>query len=535
MPEYAASLSPKCPLHVLAHEGFGVRGALGKGSFKGCTLRIGLGQFAQGVAKRHSNIAQPSHMAYAPNGATFCSPQEFSLTPGKKPHQRFAGQTFARIKIRQLTAARIFVPGANGLAIIAAVDAVSDQRTKRFVNGTGMFDGQVRNTPPSIQTLGRDNGLGGADVHAGLAAATVPTHRLGGRQCEIDIDLPQKEHRTSFTREHQRMFAAPALAAAGGELSLQYGRRICEHPMAERTNGLGNPLLKFLKARSQHLVIVTPSGVDRNHTFPRPCLAGQLNFLPASGRGARKIIHPGRDHTHCAGNQLSWPGSLQTVRGHVIHLAVKAVIQPGLQARFCAGQVNARHSDLGKTQFVGPSANTRNKKKRIDLTALKSHPPIVGNMPPLEIYWSSESDTSTFASRMAALPGLHNAYIELHGDLGAGKTTFVRHLLRGLGITGRVKSPTYAVVEPHETPDGRAIWHFDFYRFNDPQEWEDAGFRDLFAASGLKLAEWPEKAAGLLPPADLSLTIDVLPNDTRRVRLVASTPLGLELMEGLHP
>nr|WP_051237674.1 tRNA (adenosine(37)-N6)-threonylcarbamoyltransferase complex ATPase subunit type 1 TsaE [Ottowia thiooxydans] len=156
-------------------------------------------------------------------------------------------------------------------------------------------------------------------------------------------------------------------------------------------------------------------------------------------------------------------------------------------------------------------------------------------MPPLEIYWSSESDTSTFASRMAALPGLHNAYIELHGDLGAGKTTFVRHLLRGLGITGRVKSPTYAVVEPHETPDGRAIWHFDFYRFNDPQEWEDAGFRDLFAASGLKLAEWPEKAAGLLPPADLSLTIDVLPNDTRRVRLVASTPLGLELMEGLHP
>jgi hypothetical protein len=87
---------------------------------------------------------------------------------------------------------------------------------------------------------------------------------------------------------------------------------------------------------------------------------------------------------------------------------------------------------------------------------------------------------------------LRNAFIELHGDLGAGKTTLVRHLLRALGVQGRVKSPTYAVVEPHEVP-GLAIWHFDFYRFTDPREWEDAGFRDVFASPGLKLAEWPRK------------------------------------------
>lgn len=133
------------------------------------------------------------------------------------------------------------------------------------------------------------------------------------------------------------------------------------------------------------------------------------------------------------------------------------------------------------------------------------------------------------------MPALRNAYIELHGDLGAGKTTFVRHLLRALGITGRIKSPTYAVVEPHEAPDGLSIWHFDFYRFNDPREWEDAGFRDLFAANGLKLAEWPEKAAGLLPPPDLALTLDVHPNEARRVSVRASTPLGRNLMEGLQP
>ena len=115
--------------------------------------------------------------------------------------------------------------------------------------------------------------------------------------------------------------------------------------------------------------------------------------------------------------------------------------------------------------------------------------------------WHSEDDTQAFAARLAAQPALRNSFIELHGDLGAGKTTLVRHLLRALGVQGRIKSPTYAVVEPHETPDGLQAWHFDFYRFDDPREWEDAGFRDIFASPGLKLAEWPKKAAALTPPA----------------------------------
>ena len=120
-------------------------------------------------------------------------------------------------------------------------------------------------------------------------------------------------------------------------------------------------------------------------------------------------------------------------------------------------------------------------------------------------------------------------FIELHGELGAGKTTLVRHLLRALGVQGRIKSPTYAVVEPYEA--GRfPIWHFDFYRFNDPREWEDAGFRDLFASPGLKLAEWPEKAGALLPRADLVLRIEVRPDATRDVMLIAQTPAGRDLL-----
>ena len=152
--------------------------------------------------------------------------------------------------------------------------------------------------------------------------------------------------------------------------------------------------------------------------------------------------------------------------------------------------------------------------------------------------WHDEADTLAFAQRMAGREAIANAFLALHGDLGAGKTTFARHLLRALGVAGRIKSPTYAVVEPHEgiAPSGKgqgqalSIWHFDFYRFSDPREWEDAGFRDIFAAPGLKLAEWPDKAAGMLPLPDLSLALDVLPDATRQVTATAHTAAGAALI-----
>jgi tRNA threonylcarbamoyladenosine biosynthesis protein TsaE len=143
--------------------------------------------------------------------------------------------------------------------------------------------------------------------------------------------------------------------------------------------------------------------------------------------------------------------------------------------------------------------------------------------------WPDEEATRAYAAELASHPAIANAFIELHGDLGAGKTTFVRHLLRALGVQERIKSPTYTVMEPHEA-NGVDIYHFDFYRFNDPREWEDAGFRDVFAGPGLKLAEWPEKAAALLPPADLVMRIEADPDETRHVALTAQTPLGQELL-----
>jgi tRNA threonylcarbamoyladenosine biosynthesis protein TsaE len=143
--------------------------------------------------------------------------------------------------------------------------------------------------------------------------------------------------------------------------------------------------------------------------------------------------------------------------------------------------------------------------------------------------WSTEADTQAFAQLLAHQPAIRLAFIELRGDLGAGKTTLVRHLLRALGVQGRIKSPTYAVLEPYEVP-GLNIWHFDFYRFNDPREWVEAGFRDIFASPGLKLAEWPDKAAPCLPLADLVINIGVNEQDERQVNLLGQTLGGLELL-----
>ena len=148
------------------------------------------------------------------------------------------------------------------------------------------------------------------------------------------------------------------------------------------------------------------------------------------------------------------------------------------------------------------------------------------------LHWSSETDAAAHAQGLAARlrqQGL-NACVCLQGDLGAGKTTWVRHLLRALGVEGRIKSPTYAVVESYNLPEGD-VWHFDFYRFEDPREWEDAELRDIFAQPGLKLCEWPERVAEVLAQADWVVRIGFGATEgTREVQVTARTPQGEALL-----
>lgn len=118
--------------------------------------------------------------------------------------------------------------------------------------------------------------------------------------------------------------------------------------------------------------------------------------------------------------------------------------------------------------------------------------------------------------------------IYLHGDLGAGKTTFVRGLLRGLGYAGKVKSPTYTLVEPYVI-SRLNLYHFDLYRFIDPEEWDAAGFRDYFNPQSICLVEWPEKAGDLIPQADIDVSL--LPQDNgRMLRIRANSSLAQECL-----
>jgi tRNA threonylcarbamoyladenosine biosynthesis protein TsaE len=212
-----------------------------------------------------------------------------------------------------------------------------------------------------------------------------------------------------------------------------------------------------------------------------------------------------------------------------VHVALKTLSQPGQKPWLRVRKVDTGHANLGKSQILAPSLNLRDELNTID------------HLPCIVETAATEADTAALAQRWAHNPALANAILTLHGDLGAGKTTWVRHLLRALGVSGRVKSPTYAVVESYQTPpdapwpEGLAVSHFDFYRFNDPQEWEDAGFRELFAEPGLKLVEWPEKAEGLMPTPDVSVTLTPLEADTRRIEMQARTPLGRQLLEVLRP
>jgi len=122
--------------------------------------------------------------------------------------------------------------------------------------------------------------------------------------------------------------------------------------------------------------------------------------------------------------------------------------------------------------------------------------------------------------------------VYLQGTLGMGKTTLSRGLLHGLGYDGKVKSPTYTIVEPYEL-EGLSVYHFDLYRLEDPEELELMGIRDYFSDMSLCLVEWPERGEGLIPSADLDISIERAGNG-RQVRLTACSERGDSLLQKIQ-
>ncbi len=144
-------------------------------------------------------------------------------------------------------------------------------------------------------------------------------------------------------------------------------------------------------------------------------------------------------------------------------------------------------------------------------------------------YLANEQSTYDCGAKLSHLIVNHSVIIYLYGELGAGKTTLVRGILRGLGNEETVKSPTYSIVETYDL-EKNTIFHFDLYRVSEAEELEFIGIHDYFAQSGIFLIEWPEHGTGLIPPPDLTGYLH-FEDQGRKITLQANSEQGLNVLE----
>ncbi|MEI8642162.1 tRNA (adenosine(37)-N6)-threonylcarbamoyltransferase complex ATPase subunit type 1 TsaE [Pseudoalteromonas sp. Hal099] len=147
-----------------------------------------------------------------------------------------------------------------------------------------------------------------------------------------------------------------------------------------------------------------------------------------------------------------------------------------------------------------------------------------------EAHLNDEIATVAMGNKVAAIIE-QGAVIYLHGDLGAGKTTFTRGVVQGFGHTGKVKSPTYTLVEPYELTRAN-VYHFDLYRLGDPEELEYMGIRDYFSEQAICIVEWPEKGGEFIPVPDLDIALSYV-GDERKIVINSASERGIAIVEKL--
>ena len=199
-----------------------------------------------------------------------------------------------------------------------------------------------------------------------------------------------------------------------------------------------------------------------------------------------------------------------------MHFAMTAGGEPGGQVPFGIGDLDAGKADRIEAEFHAPAPDVVLQSRRFFIALMHADH--------LTLALPDEAATLALGAALAAnlAPGM---VLWLEGDLGAGKTTLVRGLLRVAGETGPVKSPTYTLVEVHVV-SGLHFYHFDFYRFNQAEEYLDAGLDEYFSGSGICLVEWPDKAAPYLPAAAMRVELRVGSGAAATGRIARLTALG---------
>ena len=207
--------------------------------------------------------------------------------------------------------------------------------------------------------------------------------------------------------------------------------------------------------------------------------------------------------------------------GHIIHFAVATGCQPVRQSGLGLAELAVSKTDGGKAQVFAPSANLLFQSR-----------PVMHPADDTCREWPLPDEVATLALGAALAQELpHRAVVYLEGDLGAGKTTLVRGLLRKVGFGGTAKSPTYTLVESYVV-SGLNLYHFDFYRFNTPEEFLDAGLDEYFAEAAVCLVEWPDRATPYLPSADLRIGL-VHDGVGRRARIEPGSERGRQWLSAL--
>jgi len=286
---------------------------------------------------------------------TFGALQILGLRPREQVNQSDSVQPVAWRKVRGGIELRVAVPRADQLAVVAAEDAVADQRPQVFRNVAVMLDRQIRDAASGIEAIRRNDGLRRADVDAGAARAAMGADRGLCRRCQrqVGVDLAEEKPRAGLAIQQQGVLADPAEPGVAGQRLFEHRRTVGEHAITMRRDGFRHPLGQLLQPAPHQLVIVAAQRVARDVGRFR---VGQHGLGVLSGWA---IVEPRADHRHRARQQPCRRFAQARMLCHPRHPAMQPVVEPALQMGAVVIERLRGDAGIGEAEFTRPDTDLR--------------------------------------------------------------------------------------------------------------------------------------------------------------------------------